>query len=69
MTKREWLLGLAARQDQLIIEMNAAAKTMTLSSSHEMGNAIAIAAAVSSRLMKISKRPDMARSVEFVERV
>jgi hypothetical protein len=69
MTKREVLLSLSARQDQLIREIDAAALTMTLSSSHQVANVSAVARIVSSRLREIAKRPDMERELQFVEPV
>lgn len=69
MTKREVLTTLAFRQDQLLREMEAAAKTMTLSSSHVVGNAIAVGMIVSSRLREVAKRPEMEQPITFVEKV
>ena len=69
MTKREVLITLANRQDQLIKEIRAVGEITSLSSSHQLGNAVAIGMIVSSRLREIAQRPEMTRDITLVEKV
>ena len=69
MTKREVLITLANRQDQLIKEIRAVGEITSLSSSDQLGNAVAIGMIVSSRLREIAQRPEMTRDITLVEKV
>lgn len=69
MTKREVLIELSTKQDRLLKEIEAVAKTMTLSASHQAGNAIAVGMIVSSNLRRLSDRPEMIKEFSYVEPV
>ena len=69
MTKRQSLLSLATRQDQLIREMEALAKAMSLSTSHNLMVTTVQTRHVAQRLISLAMHADMVRDIEYVEPV
>ena len=67
MTKREVLLEFAARQDRLLVEIEAITKVLSLYNGHEAMIAVSCGRAASSRLRTLANRPEMVSDITFVD--